>query len=102
MYWDNSKRDPPPKKSVKRTTDGLISSIVNRLKGDKAAYLMNEYLRCNMGLIDLCHESAMRCFDEVSRVDMEESTLCPRTLEVNSKWLNKGSSYHDNANKHSK
>ena len=58
---------------------------------------MNEYLRCNIGLIDSCRESAMRCFDEVSRVDMEESTWCPLTLEVNNKWLNKGGNYHDNA-----
>ena len=97
VYWDNSKRAPPPKKGVKRTTDGPISKLVNRLKGDKAAYWMNEYLRCNMGLIDSCRESAMRCFDEASRINMEESTWCPLTLEVNNKWLNKGGNYHDNA-----
>ena len=102
VYWDDSKRAPPPNKGVKHTTDGPISELVNRPKGEKAAYWMKEYIRCNMGLIDSCRKSAMRCFDEVSRVDMEESTWCPRTLEVNNKWLNKGSSYHDNADKHFK
>ena len=85
MYWNDSKRAPLPRKGVKRTTDGSTSRLVDRLKGDKAPYWMNEYLGRNMILMDSCRESAMRCFDEASRVDMEESTWCLLTLEVNNK-----------------
>ena len=96
MYPDDSK-SPPPKKGAKRTIDRLISKLVDRLKGDKAAYWFNEFLRHNMGLPDSCRESAMNCFDETPRINMEESTWCLDTLEVNNKWLNKGGDYHDNA-----
>ena len=50
-----------------------------------------------MRLMDNCRESAMKCFSEASRVDMDKSTWCSETLEVSNKWLNKGSSYHENA-----
>ena len=90
-------KEPPPKKGLKRTTDGPISKIVDRLKGEKAPYWFCEYLRCNMGLTDSCREAVMRIFDEASRVDMEESTRCPDTLEVRNKWLIKLVSCHDNA-----
>ena len=50
-----------------------------------------------MRLMDNCRESAMKCFSATSRVDMNESTWCSETLEVNNKWLNKGSSYYENA-----
>merc|ERR1712051_462918 len=50
-----------------------------------------------MGLMDNCGENTMKCFSEVSRVNVDESTWCSETLEVSNKWLDKGSSYHENA-----
>merc|ERR1712051_1010735 len=50
-----------------------------------------------MGLMDNCGENTMKCFSEVSRVNVDESTWCSETLEVSNKWLNKGSSCHENA-----
>ena len=38
VYWDDSVNAPPPRKGVKRTKDGEISTLVNNFKGDKAPY----------------------------------------------------------------
>ena len=79
VYWDDSRNAPPPRKGVKRTKDGEISTLVNYLKGDKAPYWFNEYLRHVMGLMNNCREKAMENFSATSRVDMNESTLCSKS-----------------------
>ena len=66
------------------------------LKGDKAPYWFNEYLRHIMKLMDNCREKAMENFSATSRVDMNESTWCSKSLQVSNKWLDRGSSYHKN------
>ena len=76
---------PPPKKGAKDTKDGQISKLVRRLKGDKTAYWMNKYLRCNMGLTDSCRMKGINCFGDTSKVDMDESTWNSETYELDNK-----------------
>ena len=97
IYWDDSKGAPPPKKGVKRTVDGPVSDLVGKLKGGKAAYWSNEFGKHTMKLMDTCRMHSMNCWEDTSRVDMDESAWNPVTCEVSNKWITQDGDYYNDA-----
>lgn len=40
---------------------------------------------------------SMNCWEDTSRVDMDESTWNPETFEVSNKWITQDGDYYDDA-----
>lgn len=50
-----------------------------------------------MGLTGSCRMRGMNCFEDISKVDMDESTRNSETCEVSNKWITQGRDYYNNS-----